>query len=37
MLDKYKNEEIKIGIIFIDLDNFRPINDNYGHIIGDKV
>ncbi len=27
----------KFGIIIIDLDNFRDINNNYGHLEGDKV
>lgn len=36
-LEDAKRNSKKLGLMFIDVDKFKGINDNYGHKIGDKV
>lgn len=37
LVNRYQKEKEPFCVLFIDLDHFKKVNDNYGHLIGTRL
>jgi diguanylate cyclase (GGDEF)-like protein len=36
-IDRARRYDVPFGLLFIDIDNFKELNDNFGHQVGDRI
>ena len=36
-LARFKRQSIPFGLVFLDIDHFKQVNDTFGHQVGDRV